>query len=212
MTRTILAVILWVSFAVPAGAEVIFSNLGLGDTYAVSSEWMFGGSESFLNNDTDLGSPFTPPSDFVFISIEVALTWVEGTNAADIWLMSDVNGSPGELIESFYFTNLPPVGSTGSALATGVSTLHPLLLEGNQYWVIASASGDAFMAFQFNTTADEGFSSREDGGPWTSRSTFDASAFRVNGTPAVTAVPEPTSFLFLGTGSVALITKRLRRR
>jgi hypothetical protein len=212
MMRTIVAAIFCLSLAAPARADAIFSNLGIGDSYVEASGWTIGGAESPTNIDSDQGSPFTPFGDFVLDSIEVAFTWAGGTNAGDIWLMSDVNAAPGDILETFHFTNLPDFGSTTNALATGVSTLRPLLLEGNQYWVVASASGDAVMVFNFNTTGDFGLAGRANGGPWVSNSSFDAGAFRVNGTPAVTAVPEPTSILLLGTGALALIRKRARRR
>lgn len=208
MMRTIVAAIFCLSLAAPARADVIFSNLGIGDSYVLGTAWSIGGVEFA---DSDQGSPFTASSDSVFDSIEVAFTWNGGGNAGDIWLMSDVNGAPGDILEAFHFTDLPDFGSTSSALATGVSTLHPLLLEGNQYWVIATASVNAFMTFNFNATGDFGLAGRVNGGPWVTNPSFEAGAFRVNGTPAVSAVPEPTSILLLGSGLISAEWKRRRR-
>ena len=146
MTRTIVAAIFCLSLVAPAQADTIFSNLGDGDTYVPSKGLSILGAE-ISGGDQDAGSPFRPLSDSVFDSIEVGLTWFQGTNAGDIWLMSDVNGAPGDILEAFHVTDLPQFATTDRVLAKGISTLHPLLLGGNQYWVIASASGDALLAF-----------------------------------------------------------------
>jgi hypothetical protein len=188
-------------------AKPIFSNLGPADSYLQNIALTITGPESVLLHDHDQGSPFISLSDFFFDSVEVAFTRADGTNEGDIWLMSDENGAPGEILEAFHFTNLPEFGLTNSALATGLSTRHTLLLGGIQYWVIASAAGDSYMTFNFNTTGDFGYASRVDGGPWVTTSGGTAAAFRVNGTP----VPEPTSLILLVTGGLGVLARGMRR-
>jgi hypothetical protein len=202
--------IVFLTLPAPARADVIFSNLGPGDSYNCCSGWTLFGSD--LPIDTDRAFAFTPAADYTLDSIDLALTWLGGTNAADVWLMSDEGGAPGSILESFLISSLPTFNTTNTLLTTADSTLNPLLSAGVQYWVASSAhSADGSLSFNWNITGDEGLASRDNGGPWgVSTSFLTSGAFRVNGTPAA-PVPEPSSVLLLAAGVLGLLSRTRRK-
>ncbi len=197
--------------ATPAlASEVVFSNLGAGGSYQCCVGDNVNGG---IFGERDVASPFTPSNGFTLDSIEVALTWLEGVNAGDILLRSDNGGLPGQILESFHVTGLPTFTTTSTVLAVGISTLHPVLTSGLQYWVVASISDSSLLSFNLNNTGDvgEGFGFNF-GTTWDFRPGFTAGAFRVNGSPiAPSTIPEPASFLLLATGVVATIGRRRMR-
>jgi len=194
---------------VPVRADTTFSNLGAGDSYDCCTGWAVYGSAAPI--ELDRGSPFVPLNTYTLDSIEAALTWSSGPNAGDIWLMSDSGGEPGVILESFHIDNLPTFTASNTALAIGNSTLHPLLSAGVQYWLIASADGDSFLSLNWNITGDTGLASRDDNGPWGVGPDATAGAFRVNGTLAALAVPEPATLTLLGLAVAGMAWARRRK-
>jgi hypothetical protein len=212
MTRFLTAAILFLVLAAPCRANTIFSNLGPGDTYDCCHGEFVQGPQTLF--DLDVGAPFIPLDSFTLDFVDIALTWFSDTpNAGDVWLMSDAGGLPDLILESFHFENLPEFFTTDSTLATGVSTTHPLLSAGVQYWVVASTDGETQLIFNSNITGDMGCVRRRDSdeGDW--GECFEvgeqAGAFRVRGTPAV---PEPASVLLFGIGGVALLGRAVATR
>jgi hypothetical protein len=160
---------------------------------------------------TAIGQPFVPVADFAFDAVEVALNWLLDTNAGAVSLMSDLGGRPGSVLESFQFANRPHFSSTDTDLALGVSLQHPVLHARTQYWIVATAEGDAFMVWDLNNTGQLGTAIRINRGDWSIRPDLFSAAFRVRGNRVENVVPEPASFLLLGTAAVGLIGRRTCR-
>jgi len=207
----ILSLAFMASAAVAAADSIIFSNLGPGDTYDPGVEYAVSGPLSQAEEATAIGQPFVPIADFRFDSVEVALNWLLDTNAATVSLRSDLGGQPGSVLESFQFANLPHASSSNTDLALGDSLQHPVLHAGSQYWIVATADGDAFMGWALNDTGQFGTTIRINDDGWTARPDLASAAFRVRGSQVETVVPEPTSLLLLGPPLIGIITRRIRR-
>lgn len=200
-----------VSASVARADPIIFSNLGPGDTYDDRAAWTVGGPFSAADDAVAIGQSFAPAADVTFDAVEVALTWITGTNAATISLMSDLGGHPGTVLESFQFADLPQIGTTNTELALGDSSHHPVLHGGSQYWIVATADGDAFMGWAWNNTAQFGRSIRINDQPWRADPSFASAAFRVRGSQLQTVVPEPTPLLLAGPALIGFIARRISR-
>jgi hypothetical protein len=77
-----------------ARADVLYSNLGPGDTYSLNSGHIETGPDTFSFAMTRIAMPFTVKGgDFLFDSAQLGLTLNSGTNAIDLRLYSDAGGS-----------------------------------------------------------------------------------------------------------------------
>jgi hypothetical protein len=117
-----------------------------GVTYDGGSGWSFGNS---FGSVVDAAMAFTPTADYTLDSISVAATHIvsqgdgPSSDLANVYLMSDLSGAPGSVIESFQVTMAQStlVGQTSQLQEplVGLSVLHPLLTSGTQYWLVMSA-------------------------------------------------------------------------
>jgi hypothetical protein len=133
-------------------------------------------------------------------SIDIALDYVlgfpgNGPNQADVFLMSDSGGLPGSTIESWDLTNLPATCGP-CPLTTITSPSNPVLVAGNQYWVVASGGQQTFDYWtftlvnnSFDPLATRAILNGADSGWLLDTSNHRQGALVVSGD----AVPEPTS-------------------
>jgi hypothetical protein len=152
--------------------------------------------------DWDQGHAFTPVgTDYFLYTIKLAVGLVVGPNELDIWLMTDLGGKPGAIIESFNFSNAMGYFGDYNPPLVANSLLHPLLSANTQYWLIASTPGpDEWAGWNFNSENVTGpHAWRTDLGAWNVY--YDPmAAFSITGTP----VPEPTTMILLGSGLIGL--------
>ena len=202
----VLLVLILLAGAAPLGAGIIYSNFGPGDSYNLNTGWTIG----TVGLRYEQGHAFTPVSSFNLGQIDFAIGYLDAPNLVELWLMSDVGGAPGSVIESFSFTGV--MGSFGNSNPplSAISLLQPELQAGVQYWIIASAPDTGtWAAWNQNDQGATGLlASRQSGGAWDIQSDLPQGAFRIQDAD----IPEPGTFLLLLGGLGLLVCKRLSPR
>lgn len=200
-----------IAVAATAEADVLYSNFGPDDTYAlnIGAALSYGGPLGGQVNEAAV--PFTVTGgDYYFDSAEVAILHSWGPDLVYADLRNDDNGAPGAVLETTSgsgvtnpFTWAPPMEL---AFSGGL-----LLEEGQQYWLaLRTEETDALLSWAHNVVDDFGLRAwRMDGGPWntafgTPGTDSQRSVFRINATP----VPGPGALALLG---VAGLLCRRRR-
>ena len=113
----------------------------------------------------------TSGGNFRLNSIEIAMA---GYYPVDIALMSDLGGLPGAVLETYHISTMSSPYSTNNPPITVISQAHPVLADGNQYWLRVALSPSATFEqswWNARTTAASGESASEypftNGGSWT---------------------------------------------
>jgi len=193
-------------------ADTVYSTFGSGQTFNTSA----GGWALFCNAPScgafqDVAAAFTPTGTFTLTQIDVAASYLSGTNGIEVMLLSDASGTPGSILESWSLSDLPPFGT--SFTPESVTAALPITLNsGTQYWVALVPSVGGFLTWNFaptlvGTTDVLGSST---GPNWAADSNQFLPAYDVLGTPVAT--PEPSSLLMLWSGLLAVCGTRLRRK
>jgi hypothetical protein len=154
-----------------AYGDVLFSNLGPGDTFNSHSFFDVYGPTRLLDSmgqpfpDRDIAMPFTPAASDTFGSAELALEMLvtTGPNELDVILLSNAGGVPGAVIESIRLS-LPP---SSPRIVAANSALHPHLTAGTTYWLAASVDDASQMSWFINSIGDFGSVAFLDSSPGT---------------------------------------------
>ena len=191
-------------------ASTIFSTLGPGSTYALSSPLAVGAACSPL---CDEAAAFTVPSgsNYQLTQIDVAIVYGDsGTNGVTIKLFTDSGGIPGALVPSatWVLTGLPvsplPTSIQPSQTIAAISGI--ILDGGTQYWLaVFPEDSTARMGWAFDATGQSGqvATSFNGASSWGGASTYSPTvAFDVQGT--VSPIPEPDTLLLLGLGLISI--------
>lgn len=218
--RTLFLGLLVLTAAPAARAATVFSTFGLADTYFAGIGWTISLDGLFDGTSFSQGDQFTPAGEYTLDRVELAAGLVAGPNELDVRLHADDGGAPGSLLEAWHFSDaLGPFGNANPVLGAD-SSLHPVLLPGTPYWLIAAGShSGTHAAWNFNSVGASGPHALQSGGGAWSSSSDPFGAFRIHGTPADPGdpghgpiIPEPSTWLLLGLGAAALSLYRRRSR
>ena len=179
-----------------AGAQlVVFNNFGPGDTYDTTT----GLTEGVMG--VIQGVQFVPSASGKLDKIELALSLVQGTNSALVYLVGDSSGQPdtGNVLEIWTTNSMGPIGSNNPLLVFP-SVWHPMLSNGTPYWIYVDVTAHpaTWAVWNWNTTGGMGnlATSFNYGWSW-SVSPQTQGAFRVTvkgpAVPPGKAVPVPAA-------------------
>ena len=172
-----------------------------------------------------LGMAFSPSGSYLMNSVSVALGLLSGPNSIALSLRSDSGGVPGDILESWSLTGLPPwPGLTPGGRdivtyppTTVNSSITPVLEDGEQYWLVVAPGDPATHAGWSWNQNPAGPYLRGTVGLLSSINPPDTwqlypdsshfSAFKVFGSP----VPEPGTLLLLSTGLAGLAVTAWRK-
>ncbi len=218
-TKLVLAISVVFSAIVsaPAGAVVIYTTLGAGNTFQgphfVSLDENTGqvaGSPADLN----WAMAWIPSVDAIVTDIDVALSLGDAfsqvdENVAQMFLHLDAGGLPGAVIDNYQFTNLTSE-TLGGAVESAASSVNPSVMAGTTYWISLSAglpSNGLYsqVGWHLNDQGVTGPIAEENNNAgWVSAGSPTQSAFRISGRP----LPEPTTLALLGMGLFGLVAWR----
>jgi hypothetical protein len=192
---------------ISAKAQTLFDNFQSDGAFNKFAGYVVSGYYG-VQPDTDVGFGFAALATARLSLITVGLAHFAGSDAADLFLYEgNGSGMPGNLLETFTINDLPQAFRISTTPVTVASTVHPLLVQGQQYFLVASTSGasEAVFNFAYNDTGTVVY--REDDGPFVVSDQTTRPAARLVGT----AVPGPSSLVLFG-GGMATGWMALRRR
>lgn len=187
--------------AVSANASVVFSNLGDADLFDPVRGNTIGTGSDFTSPRTELAAAFSPvESKYELTRIELAINLAYGINEFDVAIATSKNGTPFTTLETFHLSNaMGPFGLINPLVSID-SLLKPLLSDGEEYWLIVSASGPTSAAWNHSIVTEPGAQlARVDDSSWF-RVAPEQGAFRISGN----VIPEPGTFALAALG-VALL-------
>lgn len=117
-----------------------------------------------LSTQQIVAMPFRPAADALVRKIQLALTYISGTNAATVSIHANAAGLPGEILASLELTDLPAFGSCCEIMK---GTIRPLLVRaGETYWVVATVPDGARAGWNHNSIGARGVFAIDLGDGW----------------------------------------------
>jgi hypothetical protein len=184
---------------------VLFSTLGIGDSYNVNGLFTIG-----FDFNIRQGQLFMPTADGRLSSLELGLALFEGADLVSAQLRANVGNQPGTIIETFMFSGIPRgfPGSGVSALLSVPSLLNPFLRSDTSYWMFLAPGAPSTSAgwnFANGTSTALTYFTIGDNPPRTEISAL--AAFRLSGEQSA-PVPEPATWLLVASATGAAVLRR----
>lgn len=191
------------ALAATTRADVVFNNLGAGDTFSAIGRILQGESVGTIG-DVDQAAAFTVGASPAYLTsitlgLGVSSSPSDGTGPLDVILAADSAGLPGAAIRTLSTI----INSTGDQAVTVPDGGTVLLGANTTYWVIADGKTSFDGAWRFNSTGDQGpTAGRSNNGAWNLHSIDgERYAFRVEGR----LVPEPATVVLFGTALAGIL-------
>lgn len=197
-------------------ADTIYSNLGPGQTFDTTQASVLGHSSN--GNTYVLAYTFVPTENAMPTDVLMAIGLFAAPQLPplNVYIESNVGGLPGSILDSF-----SPAGNVSfqaSLVQFNCSSCLQSLTAGTTYWLVAQESNPAVnISWYYTGTANNPGGSAPAAlnktgsatGPWVGN-TSTTTAFQIDGTPVVSEVPEPGTWLLVGSGIVAVALVRSR--
>lgn len=124
--------------ALPFGSQVIFNNFGPSlNAYYCCSGWTVSESGSATGTLWENANEFTPSVSGQITRIDIALSWVSGTNNATVELVQDNGGFPtGQVMGVWSVAGQAPFGGCCAVTTINTGRLIPVG-AGRHYWLLA---------------------------------------------------------------------------
>lgn len=200
MARTILLAI--VGCLSVQAATIVYSDFGPGQTYFLA------GYGIDTAEQPEIGAAFIPSATGSLSQIDVPVSYFSAgsppTHPLSIMISNDSGGLPGLSVLDSWTLPAGSVSGTPSIFSL-LSTLHPSLNAGTQYWVVMSTTDFNGFAWYENSTGAMGWASNTGSG-WTLSSGRKPAFDVIEGASA--AVPEPSCAVM---ACLALAALGLRR-
>ena len=178
-----------------AFADVVYNNLGPGDTFSAGGR-ILTGPDNISFSDINQAASFSVGPTAHYLTDVVLGLGVRDTPASpfvpssvNVVVADDNSGAPGAVLLTMPYSITTP----GDQAITVQDAGSVLLAANTNYWVIADAQGAFDGAWRFNNQGAFGLTAgQSSGNAWNLRPDDEMYALRVNGNPAV---PEPTTLL-----------------
>jgi hypothetical protein len=188
-----------------AHADIVYSNFSPATGFGYN---LFGYTVGDAREQI-IAVSFTPTSSYNFTSAELATFHGSGTNSYNIFLRSSLLGA--NLATGNVLFPPPPPTQSPTSIVTWTPSTTITLDAGTTYWLLASggtlSSSGAWMS---NSIGQTGLQVANSLLPFSDPGTATP-AFRINGTLASVAAPEPTTLSLALLGISGLIMRRKRR-
>lgn len=187
--------------SLPAAAGTIFDDFSAGNSYNCCNGWTVSGPSSppgqFIS-----ANQFTAGSSGTVNEIDLAVGLVVGSGAGTVSLYTVSGGLPGTLLGSWNYTAHQPFGNCCAIEQVNIAG-GPSLTNGTAYYMVLTATGSTWNAWNQNTEGATGIDlfSTDGGNSWNNNGIQTLGAFRV--LSGENGVPEPGTFVMLGSGVLA---------
>jgi PEP-CTERM motif len=186
-----------------AHSTIIYDTFEVNDSYNPNTAWLIGAATDdprFPPMEQGIG--FTANGSGYLSEITLSLFLFSGSNEIILSLLNDINGQPGDTLESFTISNM--LGDFGAPPITIKSNDATFLVANSKYWVIATApQPDTFAGWGFKhqwipSNADRAYRNIGD-------TNWSISNNAGNGALRISFVPEPSTLALLSLGLITLI-------
>jgi hypothetical protein len=180
----------------------ILNTFGPGNTFVSPGVTVGGGifprNDPPPNQGATQAWEFAPTFSATVDQIDLAVQYIPNPTGAggppdlNVSLFSNAAGQPGVSIETILLTDVNG-GSTMAGIASALSTTHPLLTAGTDYWIVVAPPDLLNTAFDWKLSplSNDGVigeASRLGNAPWQAFAESGGNAFDITGT---VATPEP---------------------